>query len=93
MKKGKSSMDYVLEINNEEIVTKVFGTYYAGHAGSYYDPPEAPEVIDLEVIANGKDIVSELEEDDIDRIVEAFIDWNEGLADYDAEEAWRMRNE
>jgi hypothetical protein len=88
MKKGKSSMDYVLEINNEEIVTKVFGTYYAGYAGSYYDPPEAPEVI-----ANGKDIVSELEEDDIDRIVEAFIDWNEGIAEYDAEEAWRMRNE
>jgi hypothetical protein len=87
-------MDFYFENEyGEEVLCKVKGTYYKGHAGSYYDPPEPPEVLDLEVLVDGKDIVTELPESEIERIVDAFIEWNEDLNNYDEEEAWRMRHE
>jgi hypothetical protein len=86
-------MKYPIEIDGQEFIADIAGTYYKAHAGSYWDPPTPPEVGDLEVNVNGKNMVGDLSQDDIENIVERFIEWNKEIEWHDEEEAWRMRNE
>lgn len=73
MKSKNETMVYFTEYKGKPIKTFVCGTFHKGSAGGYWDPPESPEVDDLEVLYDGENIVNEFSEDEIEDIIDAYI--------------------
>jgi hypothetical protein len=78
-KKQQITVDFHREIQTEsgewiEQTGEATGIFWPGHGGSWEEPPESDEVVDLVVTLDGIDVTDTLTEKELDHVIQSMID-------------------